>query len=168
MSRLSSELEEKLGSGVQPSTKLEWAMTWARKGLFVFPVHGGLGTPAIDCWYKHSTTNIAKIIEWWSQNPSYDAGCALDKSNHFAVIAVGDAGRASIAAIEARYTFEPDFRASTAWGNELMLFTGTAISNHEILGAGVHVRGAGRFVYLPLGQSRHVEEAPPGERAEQW
>jgi hypothetical protein len=152
-----------------PSTKLAWAIHWARKGLFVFPVQGGIGIPAIDAWYKHATLDVGRIIEWWTQFPTCDVGCALDKSGHYALAVIGDDGRNTVADHEKWHgAFGPDFRMTTPWNNELLLFKGSAFSNPEVLGAGIHVIGTGRFIFLPLGQSRHVEEAPSNERAEQW
>ena len=47
-------------------SKLEWALSHARRGIRIFPCEPGTKIPAIEGWQQKATTDEAQIREWWT------------------------------------------------------------------------------------------------------
>jgi hypothetical protein len=61
----------------QYSSKLEAALDHAANGFFVFPVEPNGKKPAIVNWQYAATTEKARIVKWWTENPDYNIGTPL-------------------------------------------------------------------------------------------
>jgi hypothetical protein len=137
-------------SGPLPETMLDWAIRWAERGLHVFPCKSFLGIPIPPKWYCAATTEVAQVIEWWSETPDADIAAVPDKSGHFVLAAVGSRGLASLDNLEKQYgALSPAFATETACSSVHLWFEGKAMTSHNHLGPGLHVYGAGTFVYMP-------------------
>jgi hypothetical protein len=64
--------------------------------------------------------------------------------------------------------FEPDTIFKTSSGNAAFIFEGAAYTSHEVIGRGLHVFGAGRYLYLPPSSAQVLEEIPPCQRTVHW
>jgi hypothetical protein len=64
--------------------------------------------------------------------------------------------------------FQPDLALKTSSGNRIFIFEGAAYSSHELIGGGVQVFGAGRYLYLPPSAAQLLEELPPNQRTAHW
>jgi hypothetical protein len=136
----------------EPLIMLDWAMNWAKQSIHVFPCRRYLGSPLTPRWYAEATTSKAQIVEWWSTSPEADIAGVPDRSGHFVIVASGDEGADSLAEIEAEHGPLPtDFRyLNRTEDSEHLWLKGSAITSHNRLGRGLHVLGAGHFVYLPV------------------
>lgn len=148
-------------AGPEPQTMMDWALHWARKGLHVFPCENYVGNPLVEKWHKAATKNASQISEFWSAFPDADIACVPDLSGHFAIGIVGNTGLASLQKIEGAYgKLSPALVVKNRWNNQYLFFCGGALSSHDELGLGVHVFGAGRYLFLPPSLARIAEELP--------
>ena len=170
---LPDELARKIGvapplpgeAGPEPQTMMDWAMHWAQQGLHVFPADSYVGNPLVEKWHRAATNDTSKIAEWWSEFPDADIAVVPDASKYFVIGVVGKIGLASLHRIERDYgKLEPAFVIKNRWGNQYLWFTGSAFSSHDKLGQGVHVFGAGRYLFLPPSLTRIAEELPADQR----
>ncbi len=151
--------------GPEPLTMLDWALHWARQGLHVFPCENYVGNPLVEKWHKEATRDAGKIAEFWSAFPDADIACVPNRSEHFAIGIVGKTGLASLRKIEGEYgKLNPAFVVKNRWDNQFLFFSGVALSSHDKLGQGVHVLGAGRYLFLPPSLTRLAEELPTDQR----
>lgn len=68
-------------------TMLDYALSYARGRLAVFPLSERGKTPATKKGYLDASTNPDKIKNWWGQNPNYNIGIATgEKSGGLVVI----------------------------------------------------------------------------------
>jgi hypothetical protein len=143
----------------EPATQLDWALHWADKGLHVFPCKRGLGLPITERWWKEATLEKENIINWWTQWPAADIGCVPAKSGHYVISVLGQHGHNTLRKLESEYgDFAPEFTTETRWGGLHMWFRGCALSSRDLIGAGIHVFGAGTFLYLPHSWAPLAEE----------
>jgi hypothetical protein len=134
----------------EPETMLDCALQWARKGLCLFPCRRFLGTPLVAKWYSAATACPEAIVAWWTETPDADIAAVPDRSGHFAIVAAGNLGNASLIEFEARRGELPaEFRYETPYGDTHVWLKGSAYTSHHKLGRGLHVLGAGHFLYLP-------------------
>lgn len=62
-------------------TMLDQALQYASKGIKVFPLkENSKSGQVLNSWKKEASTNIETIMNWWTQNPNYNIGLALDES----------------------------------------------------------------------------------------
>jgi hypothetical protein len=148
----------------EPSTMLDWSLHWAARGFFVFPAERHLGTPYVDDWHSQATTEPGRIVKWFSQTAddrrdfyNADIGSAPDRSGHFVVSAHHDeGGLVSLEDIEANYDPLPaELDYFDRWGSRFIWLKGRAYTSHHKLGRGLHVLGAGHFVFLPPSYTPH-------------
>ena len=135
----------------EPESMLDWALHWAKRGVHVFPCKKFLGLPIVPKWYHDATTNTSQIAEWWYKHRDADIGAVPEKSEHFVISVVGEAGHESLDALEEKYgdAFVAEFLTTTRWNTMQLWFRGRALSSHNKLGPGLHVHGAGTFLYMP-------------------
>jgi hypothetical protein len=138
----------------EPTTNLDWALRWQERGLYLFPCKPALGLPIPEKWWSKASKDRSIIVDWWNEHKDADIAVVPERSNHFVISAVGEAGQDSLAALEEEYgPFNPEFEYENRWGSRhlwiLNSLTGHALSSHDLLGKGIHVFGAGTYVYLP-------------------
>lgn len=153
---LSPELAALLGMTslkvqAEPWTPMDHALRWAKRKLYVFPCERFLGTPLVGEWPTKASMDRDQIITWWAQVPDADIAAVPHKSGHFVVVATAaEDGPASLAEFEEEHGPLPaEFRYENYWGDEHAWIKGEAVTSHHRLGRGLHVLGAGHFVYLP-------------------
>ncbi len=151
---------------------LEAALSYARKGICVFPCKPRSKTPATQNGFKDATTDEEQIRRWWTENPKYNIGIPTGEVNRIWVLDVdGDEGYESYG----KYKGEIDKntpQVSTRKGMHLYF------KYHEGLGTsakrlpGLDVRADGGYVIAPpsvhesgmvydwRGASRKPTEAP--------
>ena len=134
-----------------PHAQLDWALRWAKRGLHIFPCEPFLGRPLVTGWYRAAAATVANIVEWWAESPDADIAAVPDLSGHFVILVnAEEGGLESLAALEDRYgQLQPDFTTTNRWRNLHMWFTGSAMTSHHVHGHGIHVLGAGHYVYMP-------------------
>lgn len=139
------------GDAPEPETMLDWALWWAVRGVHVFPCKSFLGIPVMPKWYSAASISTGQLAEWWSARPDADIGAVPELSGHFVISAVGQEGQASFDALEEKYgkTLVPEFMTMTRWNTVQYWFKGRALSSHNKLGPGLHVHGAGTYLYMP-------------------
>jgi hypothetical protein len=140
------------GENVEPLIMLDWALRWAKQSIHVFPCRRYLGIPLVQKWYAEATTRTAQIVDWWAASPEADIAGVPDQSGHFVIVSSGDEGADRLAEIEREHGPLPaDFRyLNRTEDSEHLWLKGRAITSHNRLGSGLHVLGAGHFVYLPV------------------
>lgn len=152
------EIANKIGAGPSvscadrplPTTPLDWALHWAARGVSLFPCKSFLGVPIVSKWYTAASSQPGQLVEWWSETRDADIGAVPDKSGHFVLAAIGGKGRESLKCLEkTRGPLCPEFRTETRWGDYHLWFAGKALTSYNVLGPGLHVLGAGTFVYMP-------------------
>jgi hypothetical protein len=167
MSNLPDALARRLGikapvygeDAPQPSCMLDWAIRWAGKGLHLFPCESFTGRPLIERWHKLASVDVSQIADWWSQWP--DA--------HTVIAIIGEPGKESFEALEGMYgMLAPVLSFMSRQDNEFRFFVGQGFSSHEELGPGIHVFGAGRYLYLFPSLTRLAEEVAPECRTANW
>jgi hypothetical protein len=126
---------------------LDHALAHASRGLHVFACERFLGIPNIDSWYVGATTDRAKIIKMWADDPTADIGCVPEKSGHYVIVCTGELGRASLEFFEAEHgALKPAFHYRNFWDAEHFWFVGSSPSIR--IDEALHLIGDGRFVYL--------------------
>jgi hypothetical protein len=139
--------------GLRPSTMLDWALIWAQNDVYVFPCEKFLGIPLVLDWYREASRSRADIINWWTKSPTADIGAIPDKSGYFVIaILEEEGGDASFATLECTHgELEPAFRTKGKYGDRYLWFRSDdqVITSHHKLGRGIHVLGAGHYVYMP-------------------
>ena len=67
------------------SSKLDWALHHAGKGLKVFPVHPNCKQPIHKNWPDLATSDPAQISDWWRECPDANIGCTPGASGHIVI-----------------------------------------------------------------------------------
>ncbi len=67
---------------------LEAALSYARKGICVFPCKPRSKTPATQNGFKDATTDEEQIRRWWTENPKYNIGIPTGEVNRIWVLDV--------------------------------------------------------------------------------
>ncbi|MEV0246881.1 bifunctional DNA primase/polymerase [Nocardia sp. NPDC050712] len=58
----------------------EAALAAAARGWFVFPLHPGAKTPAVEHWPQQASTDPTEIRAWWARNPACNVAIATEPS----------------------------------------------------------------------------------------
>lgn len=140
-------------------TKLEWALSHARRGIRIFPCEPGTKIPAIDGWQQKATTDEAQIRAWWTDpvmNWEIDRNPATPTGNGVLVIDLdnkqGRNGSANFAIWADCHDWTPNsYRVGTPSGGEHIWLTidGRYGNKAGYLAPGIDVRGDGGLVLLP-------------------
>ena len=155
----------------------EAALTYARRGWAVFPLHSPLGKgcscrkgaecsspgkhPRTDNGLKDASTDDAQVSEWWSRWPNANIGIVTGERSGLLVVDLDDhghgSGAASLQELSSRYGAVPStLTARTGSGIHLYFkHPGKAINNSvRKIGAGIDVRCDGGYVVAA--PSRHA------------
>lgn len=143
----------------QSLTRLEHAITYARRGWPVFPCQQGGKPPLTTHGVKDATTDEKQIRAWWRRWPEANIGVATGKPSGFIVLDLDVKGTANgIDATQKLYGF--DYRdyphVLTPSGGVHVYFQWRAsqglVRNRTGLGAiapGVELKGDGGYVLVP-------------------
>ncbi len=143
-------------------SRLDWALSYARMGIHIFPARAWHGEPLVKNWHSAATTSRAKIIEWWGADEfkKADIGAVPDKSGHCVMLEVGEAGWSSYLAIENKCGgLRPEFTFDNDKGNSLYWFKQASLPSVK-MDLGLFLIGDGRFVFLPPSLAYTDEEIP--------
>lgn len=163
------------GGGATPPSLLEEALSYAKRGWHVLPVHGvadgrctcgdpACGSPGkhprIVGWPTEASTDAEVIRGWFGRWPDSNVGIATGRGSGFWAVDV-DApregrpadGRATLASLESRHGRLPACpRVRTGGGGEHLLFRlpcDREVPNRTGPLPGLDVRGEGGFVVAP-------------------
>ena len=127
------------------------ALDYARQGLPVFPVAARGKQPACARGFHAATTNPATIARYWRQ-ADCNIGIPTGAASGIWVLDIdGDAGEASLAALEAKHGRVPPTRTVITGGGRHLWFryTGPIPSTAARIGLGLDTRGDGGFIVAP-------------------
>ncbi|MDP8974102.1 MAG: bifunctional DNA primase/polymerase [Actinomycetota bacterium] len=152
------------------------ALSYARRGIPVFPCEPGGKRPLTYNGFFDATTDIGRVKDWWDRWPDANVGVPTGKGSGLLVLDVDprDGGPESLAALERENGPLPETaRARTGGGGVHVFFRYPA--EKEVrnsagwLGPGLDVRGEGGYVVVPpsrtqgdygwIDRSRPVEAA---------
>ena len=147
---------------------LAHALTYARQGWRVFPLHGAddgkCSCKKVDCgskgkhprimqWQMNATTAEGEIRQWWATWPSANIGVATGAGSGVFVIDVdGPTGRSTLERWQQERGWHPEtLTAITGRGSHLYFrHEGLRVPNNASkLGKGIDVRGDGGYVVAP-------------------
>lgn len=144
----------------QALSNLSVALDLARAGLSIFPCqpegeHAKKPYPGLF-WRNQSTTNEARIEQWWQRWPDAMPGIDLAKTDFLVIDLDGDKGHADWAAIAAGRTWTAP-RVETPKGGHHLWFRRDGREHGNARGAlppkhnhqGIDVRGHGGYVIAP-------------------
>jgi hypothetical protein len=142
-----------------PTTNLDAALAYARRGWRVIPIPPGKKHPGISAWQREGTTDEAKIRHWWSQAPTHGIGIVCGPESGLWVLDIdnadGKAGDESLIELLDAYGPLPEtFEVITGSGGRHLYFAwpdGYDIRNDQSgrLGADLDIRGEGGQVLAP-------------------
>jgi Bifunctional DNA primase/polymerase, N-terminal len=153
---------------------LKAALTYARRGVPVFPCEPGAKRPLTRNGHWDATTDPHAIGRWWRQWPSANVGLPTGKKSGVVVldVDVDDGGPESLARLERVGAPVPETaRARTGGGGIHLYFRYPRERNIRnsagLLGPGLDVRGEGGYVVVPpsrtQGSYEWVDRSPLAE-----
>lgn len=132
------------------------ALSYAKKGWFVFPIRKGTTDKPRVKWGTEATTDEKTIRNWWKAWPDDNIGVACGPSGLCVIdldMKKGKNGQASLDQLELDHGALPEtLRARTPSGGFHLYFKGLARTTVEQVGPGIDTRsagGAGGYVLAP-------------------
>ena len=134
-------------------TMLDHALSYAAKGLPVFPLQPGGKKPLPGSnGFKDATTDVDKIKELWAAHPDANIGMPTGIQSGLWVLDIdGPVGSASLTELEGELGVLPETRDQATGGGGTHYFfewTGREVRNKQALRPGVDVRGEGGYVVV--------------------
>jgi Bifunctional DNA primase/polymerase, N-terminal len=155
---------------------LKAALSYARRGIPVFPCEPGGKRPLTYNGFWDATTDARRIRAWWHRWPAANVGIPTGERSGLLVLDVDprDGGPESLAALERKTGPLPrTARARTGGGGVHVFFRYPA--EQEVRnsagrpGPGLDVRGEGGYVVVPPSRTRSayewIDRSPPAEAA---
>ena len=153
---------------------LKAALSYARRGILVFPCEPGGKRPLTYNGFWEATTDMRRIKAWWARWPAANVGVPTGERSGLLVLDVDprDGGPQSLdALVRENGPLPRTARARTGGGGVHLFFRYPAqkqIRNSAgCLGPGLDVRGEGGYVVVPPSRTRGVyewiERSPPAE-----
>ena len=152
------------------------ALSYAKRGIPVFPCEPGGKRPLTYNGFWDGTTNLNRVKAWWDRWPDANVGVPTGKGSRLLVLDVDprDGGPESLAALERENGPLPETaRARTGGGGVHVFFRYPA--EKEVrnsagwLGLGLDVRGEGGYVVVPpsltQGSYEWIDRSRPVEAA---
>lgn len=138
------------------SARLSFALNYANKGWYVFPIKEKTTNKPRVKWGTKATLDRKIITEWWTNWPKDNIGIATGPSNLCIIdidIKSGKQGQETLDNLELDHGQLPDtLSAKTPSGGLHFYFRGNARTTVEKLGPGIDTRGsggAGGYVLAP-------------------
>ena len=123
------------------------ALSYAKKGWFVFPIRKGTTDKPRVKWGTEATTDEKIIRNWWEAWPDDNIGVACGPSGLCVIdldMKKGKNGQASLDQLELDHGALPEtLRARTPSGGFHLYFKGLARTTVEQVGPGIDTRSAG-------------------------
>jgi Bifunctional DNA primase/polymerase, N-terminal len=152
------------------------ALSYAKRGIPVFPCEPGGKRPLTYNGFWEATTNLNRVKAWWGRWPDANVGVPTGKGSGLLVLDVDprDGGPESLATLERENGPLPETaRARTGGGGVHVFFRYPA--EKEVrnsagwLGPGLDVRGEGGYVLVPpsrtQGPYEWIDRSRPVEAA---
>jgi hypothetical protein len=152
------------------------ALSYAKRGIPVFPCEPGGKRPLTYNGFWDATTNLNRVKAWWGRWPDANVGVPTGKGSGLLVLDVDprDGGPESLATLERENGPLPETaRARTGGGGVHVFFRYPA--EKEVrnsagwLGLGLDVRGEGGYVVVPpsrtQGSYEWIDRSRPVEAA---
>ncbi len=139
------------------STYLDYALAYAARGWWVFPLKPGAKKPITKNGYKDASNDPKVIRTWWAKTPRANIGLACGRSSVIVIDVDGDEGLNTLADLEAArglvyhtLTSHTPGKAGKGAGLHLLfkMPEDRTIGNKKI-GPGLETRGAGGYIVLP-------------------
>lgn len=139
-------------------TLKDWALTYARMGLAVFPLRPGDKRPATENGCKAATTSLQQIADWWDRYPDCNIGIATGGiSGGLVVIDLdidetkGINGYDSLKEWQRKNGELPEtWQSITGRGGYHLLYMDSAENKNRVgLYEGVDIRGEGSYIVAP-------------------
>lgn len=123
----------------------------------VFPLRCNRKDPAVSTGYKAASLSPEQILEWWTENSSYNVGIPTGGNARLLIIDTDEknnvSGEESLATLEREYSPLPEtLSVSTANGGMhryFLLPAGVTVRNRTAVRPGIDVRGEGGYVVAP-------------------
>jgi hypothetical protein len=136
---------------------VDYALHYAERGLYVFPVAPRGKNPLTEHGFKDATTDPAQIRAWWERWPEANIGLDCGRSGVVVIDIDGAEGMASWQALVGRLGLAAQTKvAKTGGGGRHLYFQAPShlrIGNSAgKLGKGIDVRGDGGYVVMPPSQ----------------
>ena len=154
--------EERLGS---VPTLLKAALSYAKRGIPVFPCEPGGKRPLTYNGFWDATTDARRIEAWWSRWPSANVGVPTGQKSGLLVLDIDQrgGGPGSLAVLERENGSLPRTARSRTGGGGVHVFfrypMGEEVRNSAgWLGPGLDVRGEGGYVVVPPSRTQSVYE----------
>lgn len=155
---------------------LKAALSYAKRGIPVFPCKPGGKRPLTYNGFWDATMNVRRVKGWWERWPSANVGVPTGRSSGLLVLDVDtrDGGPQSLAALERENGPLPKTARSRTGGGGIHVFfrypeEEQVRNSAGLLGAGLDVRGEGGYVVVSPSRTQSsyewVERAPPAEAA---
>ena len=154
---------------------LKAALSYARRGVPVFPCEPGGKRPLTYSGFWDATTEMRRIEAWWSRWPLANVGVPTGGRSGLLVLDVDPRGGGleSLASLEKDAPLPGTARARTGGGGIHVFFrypAGQKVGNSAgALGPGLDVRGEGGYVVVPpsrtQGPYEWIDRSPLAEAA---
>lgn len=126
------------------------AREWAESGFPIFPITPNAKTPATENGWKDSTTDLAQIDAWWTENPNYNIGWSPELSGMLVLDTDPPLGDDTLEKIVAQEGEWPQtYTVLTPRGGHHYWLKGSAASSVQKLGPKLDTRGRGGYVLVP-------------------
>lgn len=154
----------KKNNSPEGSAMLVAACTYARAGIFVFPIRPGQKQPPLTVHgFKNATINEAQIISWWTETPTANIGIATGVSG----LVVIDHDPRNDPKGESLRKFE-QLVGPALWETAIVATPSggrhfyfrcpegqTFPSGNNVLGPGLDIKSAGGYVVAPPSELSH-------------
>ena len=155
---------------------LRAALSYARRGVPVFPCEPGGKRPLTPNGFWDATADVRRVRAWWGRWPGANVGVPTGKASGLLVLDVDerDGGPRSLAALERGHGPLPKTAMSRTGGGGVHVFfaypAGEEVRNSAgVLGPGLDVRGEGGYVVVPPSRTRGayewIDRSPPAGAA---
>ncbi len=161
---------------VSNPTLFKAALSYAKRGILVFPCEPGGKRPLTHNGFWDATSDVHRVKAWWGRWPAANIGVPTGKSSGLLVLDVDprDGGLESLAALEREDGPLPETARSRTGGGGMHVFfryppEEEVRNSAGWLGPGLDVRGEGGYVVVPpsrtQGPYEWIDRSRPVEAA---
>ncbi|MFD1716723.1 phage/plasmid primase, P4 family [Georgenia deserti] len=167
----SAEVDTSIAPTTAPSTNIDGALRWARRGRPVFPCDARK-RPLTAHGFRDATTDEDQVRAWWARHPQALIGMPTGKASGVTILDVDvPAGPGSLLGLEVEHGDMPEtFTVSTMSGGRHLYFRAWPGSKSSAgkLGDGLDVRGEGGYVIVPPSPGYAIERNLRPAEAPAW
>lgn len=139
-----------LSRACQVKSLREAALSYAARGIPVFPCHPDTKTPATAHGFHDASADPVQINAWWDENPAYNIAFSPHAVGLGVVDIDGEAGEASWLDLSITNGAPPaTYEVGTPRGGRHLYYKGELRASQSTLGEHVDTRGRGSYALLP-------------------